>query len=60
MRRENDHESDLLRPGPDIVLRRNDFQSSTKLDALLHDLSAYHITAFPFPLTDNCYRGYSQ
>ena len=40
MRREKEDS----RIGPDIVLRRNNFQSSTKLDALVRDLSAYHIS----------------
>ena len=41
MRREKDQDSCT---GPDIVLRWNNFQSSTKLDALVHDLSAHRIT----------------
>jgi DNA repair protein RAD5 len=55
MRREKDQELESSPTGPDIVLRLNNFQSSTKLDALVHDLSAYHITLlFPFtqPVTE--------
>lgn len=56
MRRQKDQDS---RMGPDIVLRRNNFQSSTKLDALVHDLSMHHITLL-LRLLNTWYRGYSQ
>ena len=39
-----DMDTDTPTPTPSVTLRRNDFRSSTKLDALLQNLRAYTVS----------------